>query len=39
LDIPISAVSYWELKVDVELHFGNGSPWSSSIEKGDRLPR
>jgi len=33
------AVSHWELKVDVALHFGNQSPWSSAKRKGDSLPR
>jgi len=32
--IRFCAVSYWELKVGVALHFGNQSPWSSANEKG-----
>jgi len=30
----ICAVSYWELKVNVALHFGKSSHWSNSNEKG-----
>jgi len=32
--IRLCAVSYWELKVGVALHFSNQSLWSSANEKG-----